>query len=244
MMSLITLHRKYLWTKVNLIIFDLLVGIINIGLLVSINPIEQISLHDLNRKSYALAYNTNMEIMMKISLTLISCYLFGSSFCFQNDNYRVLYLSSQKGSKKRIVYFLTKYYALASIYFGVVLVAFLCYMIIGYLFTSWFVIEFSVIEFFGGLFLTGLIFGSVAMIFGILFNNWFSSLIPYIIFIISEIIVELSSNQLIKVFHFVFPRVIASSGEVYFPFGIFHALIIFASFIIGGSIIYLIKDLS
>ena len=76
MMSLITLHRKYLWTKVNLIIFVLLVGIINIGLLVSINPIEQISLHDLNRKSYALAYNTNMEIMMKISLTLISCYLF------------------------------------------------------------------------------------------------------------------------------------------------------------------------
>ena len=61
------------------------------------------------------------------------------------------------------------------------LVAFLCYIIIGYLFTSWFVIEFSVIEFFGGLFLTGLIFGSVAMIFGILFNNWFSSLIPYII---------------------------------------------------------------
>ena len=74
---------------------------------------------------------------------------------------------------------------LTSIY-GVVLVAFLCYMIIGYLFT----IGLSLISVINSLVFiyTGLIFGSVGDIWDILIIGLVIN--PYIIFIISELLLN------------------------------------------------------
>lgn len=219
--------------------------VVSFGLMISINPFDLLSVHDLNRKSYAMTYQTNMQIIMKLTVVLISCYLFGSSFCHHQDQYGVLILSYHHQRKNRILYFLTKFYALGSIVIGFCLFCFISYGVLGYLFSNWFIVEKQIFSFLVILILCGLTYGAMAGVLALITNNWFSSLIPYVIFLVSDFMNEYARGSTFnKIFSFFFPTMVSKSGEVYLAFGIPQVIMLFLSLIIFGTIIFMCKDFS
>lgn len=245
MRNLIVLHRQYLRTKINLIVIVILMMVVSLGLLISINPFDLLSIHDLNRQNYAMSYQINMELLMKLTMVLISCYLYGSSFCHHQESYRVLILSNHHERSSRITYFLTKTYAIGSFIMVIILGGMISYCLIGYFFSTWFIINIYLIKFFFILILCALIYGVMAGILALITNNWFSSLIPYLIFLVSDFVHQYSTKSLFsKIFSFFFPTIINTNGEIYLAFGTLQAIMLLGSLLIIGTIIFLIKDLS
>jgi hypothetical protein len=242
MLDLIRLHRRYLLCKMNYIIFSALLVIICLGYLISIQPFETQAFQDLNRENNAMIYVTNMQMITKLALILLAGYLYGTSFSRHYDNYNVLYLSHEHN---RMKYFLTKFLSLTVLYILLCLICLVMFLTIGYLYTTWFSFRQDMLIYFLLLIIEGVIYGTLSTLLCMMLNNLFCTLIPYGLFIVGEIVNEQkSANLLIRIFNFFFPSIIGSNQEIYFVFGIWHALIIMTSFIILSAICFVVKDLA
>jgi hypothetical protein len=119
------------------------------------------------------------------------------------------------------------------------------FLVIGYLNTTWFCFQPVMLRYFMLLVIEGVIYGTLTCLLSMALNNLFCTLIPYGLFIVSEIINEQkSANHIIRIFNFLFPSIIGNYQETYFVYGMWHALIIMASFIILSGIFFVVKDLA
>jgi hypothetical protein len=242
MLDLFRLHLRYLLCKMNYIIFSVLLVLICLGYLISIQPFDTQALQDLNRENNALIYLSNMQMITRLALVMLAGYLYGTSFSRHYDNYNVLYLSHEHN---RLKYFLTKWSSLSVLYTLFCLICLMMFLVIGYLNTTWFCFQPVMLRYFMLLVIEGVIYGTLTCLLSMALNNLFCTLIPYGLFIVSEIINEQkSANHIIRIFNFLFPSIIGNYQETYFVYGMWHALIIMASFIILSGIFFVVKDLA
>lgn len=172
MRKLIKCHFYYLFNKVN--IFIIIVSIVfSIGFLV----VNAISLDDRisnNFKGYEF-YNNCFQII-KIVLSFDSIFIFGYSFCLNNDYYRVIIINNQI---KRIKYFISKVIVLFFVIFIIYFILFLSLLIISISFNLY--LDNNMIYSFFTLFIFCLFYSNFTITLILLINNIYIIFIPFFI---------------------------------------------------------------
>jgi len=130
-MSLIRLHIKYLFNKINIAIFLVLLAFLFLFHLITSNAFSGFDVRYFNRESYLISYNETLFSVLKIIMPVFSIFIFGNSFTDSFDNYNLLIIRKRS---ERIKFFLTKEIAIIIFNIAIFLIAFIIYFTFGSLF--------------------------------------------------------------------------------------------------------------
>lgn len=201
MRHLVKLHRKYLFNKINLIIVSLIIILAIILSTILIEPTLSEVDSWILRESLRNNYEHTYLMFVKIIMILLSCYLFTIHFSKINDEYKVLLLTT---IKKRKFYF-TKIWTIISLEIIIISILLLNYILIGSLFTSWFVFTFNLIVVFIKIVLLSIIYGLISLFMVLLFKNIYSVLLSFGVFFFGEIMLDFKKNKIIDILIIIFP---------------------------------------
>lgn len=98
-MKIYQLHRKYLFSKINVIITTILIGITILFSIAIIEPFKDSSVRWMNRFYITNNFEQAYITFVKIIMIFFSCYLFSSCFSKNNDNYYIILIDNISKSK-------------------------------------------------------------------------------------------------------------------------------------------------
>lgn len=191
---MIKLHFNYLLTKVNILIFSIMLFIVLISNIIGINLFDSNVEEFINRENIIVNYKNMYFLICKLLNILFSCYLFGYSFYYNNDNYCVLIDSFRKN---RFPYLISKVITLSMIVVFYNVVLYLFYLFIGVVGNKYFVFQIDVFSFFIKILFISLIYGFVSGVLTMFLKSYFVILVPYILFIVSEVLNESGSGFIV-----------------------------------------------
>lgn len=198
---MIKLHYHYLLTKINVLIISIMFVLVIITNLFSINIFESGINKFIEKENIIINYKNGYILICKLCNVLFSCYLVGYSFYYNNDNYCVL-ISNYR--KTRFPYFITKVFTLVMVIVIFNSLLYICYLFIGIIGNKNFVFQYDVFCFFIKSVLISLIYGFLSGLFIMLLKSYFVILISYILFIVSEVLVD-NSSGVVEVYKILFP---------------------------------------
>lgn len=203
MISLIKLHRKYLFNKINLIIIGLIILLAVVLSTILINP----SLNKVDswilRQSLFSNYKQTYLMFVKIIMILLSCYLFTIHFSKNNDEYKVLLLTII--SKRK--YFFTKIVTIILLDIIVLMILFTNYILIGRIWNNWFIVKIDIIILFIKILLLSIIYGLISLSLITTFKNIYSLLLSFSLFFFSEILIDFEDNKIVELVSLLIPTV-------------------------------------
>lgn len=206
---MIKLHYHYLLSKINLIIISILVLIIFLTFNISINIFDNHINEFINKEYINVNYHNIYILINKLCTVLFSCYLFGYSFYYNNDNYAVLITSFRKN---RLPYLYTKILTLSLIVIIFNAIIYILYLLIGIIGNRYFTFQTYILNIFIQSILINLIYGYLASILIMFIKSYFVILIPYLLFIVSEILGDYQS-LFVDLYHLLLPTIINDSSN-------------------------------
>lgn len=230
---MINLHRKYLFSKINLVVVIIIMFIISSVFVFSIKINWNQEYRWLYRNYCTENYLQNMIFTIKFIGIIFSCYLMGSSFTNSNDGYAILFIRFRKD---RIKYFFSKFLSLIIVDSCLIGMIFIVGTFILYSFCQWYdnyrmliAIAFNIIT-------INIVYGLLSVIGTLLLKASFSFIIPFAIFLGIEIMIDLfGDSNYFMLFKTFFPTIVF--GKEYY-FQIFNILLIILYGLIGGIIYY------
>jgi len=235
---MIKLHFHYLLTKVNLLIISILILIIVLVFNISINIFDS-SINEFINKEYLISNYQNTYILIcKLCCVLFSCYLFGYSFFYNNDNYAVLIASFRKN---RLPYFYSKILSLSLIIFMFNSLIYILYLLIGVLGNNYFYFQIDMFNIYIQTLLICLVYGYLVGSVIMFVKSYFVILIPYILFIVSEILIDYN-NLFIDLYQLMFPTII-NNNNYYDIINIYHDCLLVIYYLIIFTFSYLKHEL-
>ena len=227
------IHRKYLFSKINVIIIFLVVVITIICYLSTIDITFNTYERWLNRKGLWINfYNTTLFVGKFIGI-ILAVYIMGSSFSPNIDSYNVIFL---KNRKNRINYFLSKSLTINSIIFLVIILIGLFGIVIIAVFSSWFNNFLDLLLLFLNLALLSLVYGNLSIILTLLFKTQLIVIVPLVLFIMIEVLIEENFINYVLIF-------IPTINLDKLSFSTIHLIILIFFYNIINCIIYYNKDL-
>ncbi len=198
---MLELHRKYLLSKINVIIIVIVILIITIVLLVSIKLNYSPEIRWLNRETCTSNYLQNMIFAIKLMGIIFASYLMGNAFNLYADSYSVLFLRNKVG---KIKYFFGKLLMLLIVTTLLLGVLLLVGTTILYILGSWFTDWQIIFKISLNLITVILVYGLLSIIFTILFKSNFAFVLAIVAFlgmeISSDIINETNIYNVLSIF--------------------------------------------
>lgn len=182
---MIKLHFYYLFSKVNILIMSIILILISIIYIVNINIFDNYILEFINKKEILINYQNIYIMITKLLNILFSCYLFGYAFYYTNDNYCVLF---DHFRNNRLPFLLSKILVLTIISILYNIIIYLLYLLIGIIGNRYFNFEYISLNIFLQSIFICLIYGYISSSLVLMLKSYFVILIPYVLFVISEII--------------------------------------------------------
>ena len=129
-MKIYKLHRKYLFSKINVIITSILIIIIIIFSVSIIEPFKDSSIRWMNRFYITNNFEQAYLTFVKFIIIFYSCYLFSSCFSKNNDNYYIILINNISKSK----YLISKIFTIEMKLLEILVMILFNYILINYLF--------------------------------------------------------------------------------------------------------------
>lgn len=238
-MKLIKLHFRYFLSRFNFIIISLIVTLIIFGFIISINPFISRTYQALEQVNFRELYFQNAFFIIKMALILLASLLIGNSFMTKNDNYNVIYFSYRQN---RIRYFISKLLSMHLSFIAIGIIVYLFYLAIGYLLSPWFIWSLNESLVFLLIIFISMIYGSMSVIIVLLVDSAFALILPFLIFIIVELINDFGTKELIIIFNLLFPVISFENNHIILLYGIIHLGLVLILYSFLAQIIYLFKD--
>ena len=153
-----------------------------------------------------------------------------------NDNYQ-LYLLNKRND--RIKYYVYKIFSLVIITSIIILILISCFVLVGLIFTDWYIVEVEHIKFFGYLFIISIMYGLLSYNLVKLLKSLIIVLIPCLILILEEAFI---SEKIIDYLSYIFP-IIENNNGIFLSYGVIHVIILSSCYFILGLIKNYIVDI-
>lgn len=238
-MKLIRLHFRYFLNRFNFIIISLIVTLVIFGFIISINPFISRTYQALEQVNFRELYFQNAFFIIKMALILLASLLIGNSFMTKNDNYNVIYFSYRQN---RIRYFISKLFSMHLSFIAIGIIVYLFYLVIGYLLSPWFIWSLNENLVFLLIIFISMIYGSMSVIIVLLVDSSFALILPFLMFIIIELINDFGTKELIIIFNLLFPVISFENNQIILLYGITHLGLVLILYSLLAQIIYLFKD--
>ncbi len=230
-MKLVRLHQKYLFNKRNLIIMAIIIVIIIAAFTVIIIPI--------NRHQYTKAfandnYFYNSILVIKMLIPLFACFIMAMGFTKNDDSYRVLCINN---TNSRTKYLITKVISTLIPVTIVGIIAFFIYITLGFILTNWFFFSFLQWLVWLRIMLMSYLYGAIAILTILIFQNPFALIIPCISYIMSEMLVTISLDAS-KLIAFIFPNLLEFNNTFIFRYTSMQVVIMMLIYLTIGVIVY------
>lgn len=238
-MKIYQLHRKYLFSKINVIITTILIGITILFSIAIIEPFKDSSVRWMNRFYITNNFEQAYITFVKIIMIFFSCYLFSSCFSKNNDNYYIILIDNISKSK----YLISKVVTIKIKILEILVIILFIYIVINYVFNQWYIINISIFKSFGIIYLLVNIYGLVSLILIKVINTIYSVMISLGFYLISEILIDYEvSSQMISIIQLFFPTTYLKDNDLFLKYGIFHLMILMALYFFIGYLFYLKKE--
>lgn len=235
-MWLLKLHQKYLFNKVNLIII-LFVMILSIVLgVILINPVMSDNIEWMYRDALKSNFEQSYLVFLKIIMILISSYLYCLYFSNIGDNYSIILIC--KTSKEK--YFITKVFVINLMLLLFVIIFFVNYILIGFAFSKWFVVDYQMVKSFLMIFVISICYGYLSVIFIKILNSLYVVLIPFGLYLVSEIIIDfVNTSNIVRIIEMFLPTTLVINDRVDLVYGIFHLIFLSVLYFVFSFITYI-----
>ncbi len=235
-MNLVKLHRNYLLSRINIIIIGFVILMTVILSFILIKPF----MSSLDKWSSSLVsiqnYEQNYIMFIKILMVLLSSYLFGIYFSNIGDNYSKLLICSISKSKYLISKIIT---ILLTLFFIISLLA-ISHLLIGIIFHKWYFVSYSVIKQFGYIYLISISYGFLSIIFIRLFKSIYSVMLPFCIYLITEVFADYGiNNNVVRIIGLFLPTTYLDNGNIVLLYGVIHLILINCFYFIISYLVYI-----
>lgn len=235
-MNLLRLHGNYLLNKINIIIIGIVIFIGSMLALILIKPFETETSRWITRLISVQNYEQSFIIFVKILMVLLSSYLFGIYFSKSGDDYCTLLTGSINKNKytisKIITISLTIFFVLFSIVFF--------HILIGTVFNKWYVASIDIIKHYLEIYMISLSYGFLSIIFIRLFKSIYAAMLPFCLYLVSEVLVDFGTNNIIvRIVGLFFPTTFLNDGNIVLLYGMIHLLIINLLYMLVSYFIYI-----
>ena len=229
-----TIHRKYLLSKINVIIISIIIFVALFCYLSTVNINLNTYERWLNRKNgWVNFYNTTLFVGKFIGI-IMGSFIIGTAFGKEQDSYNVLFL---RNKKNRIQYFLSKSLTINFILFAIIFFLGVMGLLTISVFSSWFIDFNSLIKLFFGLGLVCLVYGNASVILILIFKSILVVLIPFVIFVMIEVLIDYDFISYVTIF---FPTI----KEGVSLLNVIHYLVLIILCNLISGLIYYCKDVS
>ena len=226
-MKIYKLHRKYLFSKINVIITSILIIIIIIFSVSIIEPFKDSSIRWMNRFYITNNFEQAYLTFVKFIIIFYSCYLFSSCFSKNNDNYYIILINNISKSK----YLISKIFTIEMKLLEILVMILFNYILINYLFNQWYIIEISII------------YGLLSLILIKIINIIYSSIISLGFYLISEILIDYEiSSKIISIIQLFFPTTYLKDNNLFLKYGILHLISLIVLYFLVAYLLYLKKE--
>lgn len=191
---MIELHRKYLLSKINIIVIGIVILMITIILFISIKPNYTQEIRWLNRETCTSNYLQNMLFTIKFMGVILASYLMGNAFNKNYDGYSVLFLRNKRG---KIKYFFGKLLTLLLITSVIIIILLLIGTIILYSLGNWFNNWQTILKISLNLITLILIYGLISIILTIILRSSFAFVLSIVAFLAMEISIDIINEMTI-----------------------------------------------
>ena len=238
-MKIYKLHRKYLFSKINVIITSILIIIIIIFSVSIIEPFKDSSIMLMNRFYITNNFEQAYLTFVKFIIIFYSCYLFSSCFSKNNDNYYIILINNISKSK----YLISKIFTIEMKLLEILVMILFNYILINYLFNQWYIIEISIFKSFGIIYILSIIYGLLSLILIKIINIIYSSIISLGFYLISEILIDYEiSSKIISIIQLFFPTTYLKDNNLFLKYGILHLISLIVLYFLVAYLLYLKKE--
>ena len=238
-MKIYKLHRKYLFSKINVIITSILIIIIIIFSVSIIEPFKDSSIRWMNRFYITNNFEQAYLTFVKFIIIFYSCYLFSSCFSKNNDNYYIILINNISKSK----YLISKIFTIEMKLLEILVMILFNYILINYLFNQWYIIEISFFKCFGIIYILSIIYGLLSLILIKIINIIYSSIISLGFYLISEILIDYEiSSKIISIIQLFFPTTYLKDNNLFLKYGILHLISLIVLYFLVAYLLYLKKE--
>ena len=238
-MKIYKLHRKYLFSKINVIITSILIIIIIIFSVSIIEPFKDSSIRWMNRFYITNNFEQAYLTFVKFIIIFYSCYLFSSCFSKNNDNYYIILINNISKSK----YLISKIFTIEMKLLEILVMILFNYILINYLFNQWYIIEISIFKSFGIIYILSIIYGLLSLILIKIINIIYSSIISLGFYLISEILIDYEiSSKIISIIQLFFPTTYLKDNNLFLKYGILHLISLIVLYFLVAYLLYLKKN--
>ncbi len=238
-MKLVKLHRKYLFSKINIIIIFILAIIAFIFAISTIKVFDSEVSRWMNRVLISENYEQSYLMFVKIIIIIFSSYLFGMAFSRQGDSYAAIINPLINKGK----YFITKVISLIMMYTMVWLILLFNYLLINILFNKWYYYEINTFKNFLDIYLLGIVYGYFSIIMIRLINSSYIIIVVFGLYLISELLLEYDNNFIVtKILNMFFPSTYMVEDGYTLMYGRWHLIIISFLYTLIGYVCYLRKE--
>ncbi len=229
---MLQLHLKYLLSRFNIITILVVISLFIGSLFINLSSIPL----NLSAKLSREIYFHNLVTLLKLVIVLLIVFLFSLAALPNNDNYQ-LYLLNKRND--RIKYYVYKIFSLVIITFIIILILISCFVLVGLIFTDWYIVEVEHIKFFGYLFIVSIMYGLLSYNLVKLLKSLIIVLIPCLILILEEAFI---SEKIIDYLSYTFP-IIENNNGIFLSYGVIHVIILSSCYFILGLIKNYIVDI-
>lgn len=229
---MLQLHIKYLLSRFNIITILVVISLFIGSLFINLSSIPL----NLSAKLSREIYFYNLVTLLKLVIVLLIAFLFSLAALPNNDNYQ-LYLLNKRND--RIKYYVYKIFSLVIITFIIILILISCFVLVGLIFTDWYIVEVEHIKFFGYLFIVSIMYGLLSYNLVKLLKSLIIVLIPCLILILEEAFI---SEKIIDYLSYIFP-IIENNNGIFLSYGVIHVIILSSCYFILGLIKNYIVDI-
>lgn len=230
--NVIKCHMAYLLSKSTITIIVLI-----ICLLLAIYMSNAIVVDYGGYRENVEVYYSSCVSLTKMIYTTLSCFMMASFFSIKNDAYLSLLIVAGIDKKSFII---TKLIALVYSLLVIVLILFLLYLLNGFIFIRGFVFERRYMKAFLSFFLIGLAYGFLSVLLTIIFHNLFTFLLPSILAILTDALIQGASSSFKNIMFFLFPVLNGSKTKPYHGYMMHFVLLLVL--VIADILIYIKSD--
>lgn len=231
MKYLVKCHLNYLISKTTIIVAFIVLLIILISSLSSVFTLD--SKVRFIENNYLYFYDVFM--ISKIIIVLFAIFLFGYSNLSKSDQYVVILIVSGISRKKIVI---TKIIAICIVILIVVYIAFIQYVLVGFINFKYFVFNPTYLFSYANLFLLACFFGLISFLLIQKFDNIYTLIIPFALMNLSEVIND-EANIIVIVINFILPNF---NHHLNFYYGSKHIIILIIICLVVNIYYYELKD--
>ena len=235
-MNLMRLHKNYLFNKVNIIIIGIVLLIAIFLSFILINPFESNIDKWNDRLISSQSYEQSYLLFVKILMVLLSSYLFGIYFSKVGDDYSIVLTCNVNKNK----YLISKVLTISLTIFIILFLIMLCHMFIGVVFNKWYILESSVINRYLEIYLICMIYGMQSIISIRLLKSLYAVMIPFAMYILSEVLVDYNStSKIVNIVEMFFPTTHLANGNIVLFYGMIHLVVLNIFYFIISYFVYI-----